>query len=234
MNRLNRRGLLLGADVAGYGKGDSSRQFAVQGAFLQLVSEAAACARLDRDTWLRQPSGDGELAVIPDDGSEPQVVDDFVRHLNVLLGRHNEGTDPSFRLRLRVAVHFGMTSPAANGIAGKAVVEVSRMLDSAVLHEALQTTPDANLALMVSQRVYEDTVEYGLTTYAGDDFRQVTVRHKEFEQSAWIHVPRAAVEGPADAGPADPRGAAPRQVVVNQFWETVQADGSVIGISNNR
>lgn len=234
MNRASRRAFLLGTDVSGYGKGDSAQQYTVQQTYRTLMDQAAAGALLDRSGWLRQPSGDGELAVILDEGCEPRVVDDFVRHLNVLLTQHNRGLDEERRLRMRVAAHHGMCSPAANGLAGRAVVELARMLDSTSLRAALGANPAADLALMISQRVYEDTVEYGLTTYAPDEFTQVEVEHKEFAQHAWLHVPRAPA--PASASSSESgrrRGETPQQVVTNRFAGPVHLTGGTIGISNH-
>jgi hypothetical protein len=222
--------------MSGYGKGESARQYTVQQTYRTLMEQAAAGALLDRPGWLLQPSGDGELSVILDEECEPRVVDPFVRHLNALLAQHNQGLDEQRRLRMRVAIHHGMYSPAANGLAGKAVVELARMLDSQPLRAALGADPVANLALMVSQRVFEDIVEYGLTSYAVDDFTQVDVRQKEFAQRTWLHVPRTSASDPASASSPVPdrqRGESRQQVVTNHFSGPVRLDGGTIGISNH-
>ncbi|MFD0657104.1 hypothetical protein [Thermocatellispora tengchongensis] len=71
----------MSSDLKGYGRGNDRRQEAMQADFVALHREAARAAGLDRDTWDRQPGGDGELAVLPASEPEPQVVDGYVRAL---------------------------------------------------------------------------------------------------------------------------------------------------------
>ncbi|MEU7003465.1 hypothetical protein [Nonomuraea sp. NPDC046570] len=230
--------MLLSVDVVGYSKGDDHRQGAVQSALIRSLEAAARAAVLDRNGWRVQQSGDGEFAVLPPTEPEPRVVDDFVRHLNRLLGQHNRTTARPDRLRLRVAIHAGVVSEADNGFAGESAVVVGRLLDCAPLRSAIVAAPDANLALIVSDEVFKGTVASGYTTCEPSAFREVAVTVKQYHGRAWIHVPGADVHGldlatthdPAPGGAAAPR---PTQAVTTEIHGDVHLRGGVIGISNN-
>ena len=147
---------------------------------------------LARDTWARQPAGDGELCVLPEQESEPRVVDDLVRELSSLLTRHNEGLPASARLRLRMAIHHGVAMPAANGFSGQGVVVVSRLVNSRALR-AVQQASDSDLVVILSRRVFLDIVVQRHTSLRATDFRKVRVRNKEYVEDAWVRVPEADV-----------------------------------------
>jgi hypothetical protein len=182
------RRLLLSVDAKSYGSGDDQRQAAIQDGLLAVLDEAAAGARLTRIAWMRQEAGDGELAVLPPGDPEPRLVDDFVLKLHAALTRHNDDLIPEARLRLRVAIHNGVALRARNGFSGQGVVVVGRLVDSRPLKEALNAATEANLAVALSQRVYEDTVVQRHTSLRATDFRRVRVRNKEFVADAWIRV----------------------------------------------
>jgi hypothetical protein len=182
------RALLFACDAKSYGSGDDQLQAAMQEGLTNVLDVAALRAGLIRSEWDTNSTGDGELALLPATESEPRVVDDFVRELRAALARHNRHLRHETQLRLRVAIHYGVAYPAANGYAGQGIVAVSRLLDCAPLREALDRS-GANLAVILSSRVYEETVLQGHTSQEPGHFRKVTVRQKEFSQNAWIWVP---------------------------------------------
>ncbi|MEV4182635.1 hypothetical protein AB0J63_03680 [Streptosporangium canum] len=247
MSKNHRRRLLIKTDIVSYGTRDDRDQRAAQRNFLHLLDEAAENAGLNRKKWFTQSSGDGEFAILPGREPEPRVVDDFVRQLDSALDHHNAGVLPSTRIRLRVAIHVGVISPADNGIAGAAAVAVGRMVDCGPLREAIAAAEPADLALIVSDEIYRGTIAGRLTTWRDDDFREVTVQVKELTTRAWIHVPRGGLSphgsperggsqghdgppGQAAARPHEEAQASPS--VVNTFYGTVHTQGGTIGISN--
>jgi hypothetical protein len=207
------RRLLISTDVRGYGSSDDVRQHEIQDVLPAVLAVAADRAGLDRTRWLSQPAGDGELSVLPDDVSEARVVDDFVRELHAELRRRNRYLLPAARMRLRLAVHHGVVRKAGMGFSGKGVVEVSRLADSAEAHVALDRS-DAELVLVVSQRVFEDTIGQPHTTYDPGLFREVEVHNKESRLRAWLLLPghdiRSVNLDPGHPGAADAGGAGDR------------------------
>jgi hypothetical protein len=197
------RALLMACDVTGYGSGDDQLQEAMQDGLINVLDEAATGAGLVRSEWDRNSTGDGELALLPATESEPRVVDDFVRELTAGLARHNRHLATSARLRLRVAIHFGVAYPASNGYSGQGVVAVARLLDSPPIRVAMRQS-DTDLALILSDGVYSENVVNGHTSLRPQDFRKVQVRVKEFAADAWLWLPHGDVHAlPLTDRPAD-------------------------------
>jgi hypothetical protein len=235
-NAFDRR-LLVAVDAAGYGAGTDQEHFAVQTGLTAVLEAAAARANLRRDLWMRQPAGDGELAILPRDEPEPVIIDQFVRYLDEALMAHNADPASIRKIRLRMAVHFGSAMLADNGYAGQGVVAVSRLLDSAAIKDALAAAPRACLAVILSRQIFDDVVRQGHVSLAVTDFTQVSVRVKEFQDEAWVRV--VGVPHPAAASPDSPAsddplasGAAPAGPGVHQqFFGPVHAEGATFGIS---
>lgn len=201
------RALCVAVDAKGYSEREAKGQHRLQADLLDTLNAAAADAGLDRLEWSLQPQGDGELAVLPSDQDERLVVDGFVQRLDARLTVLNEERLPEARLRLRVAMHFGVAVVSANGFSGQAPVLVSRLLASAALHEALADVPEANLALALSESLYEELVLNRLTSLRPDDFGAIEIREDKFQGRAWIRVPVRGSRPPLRA--AEPSASAP-------------------------
>src|SRR5579859_7297479 len=75
INNIFDRRLLVAVDAAGYGGGNDQEHFAMQSGLTAVLDVAATRANLRRELWIKQPAGDGELAILPRDEPEPVVVD---------------------------------------------------------------------------------------------------------------------------------------------------------------
>ncbi|MFI2263082.1 nucleotidyl cyclase domain-containing protein [Streptomyces tubercidicus] len=239
----------IAVDAQAYGGNNDRRQSEIQHDLPRILSRAARGTGLDRSQWHIQPKGDEELAVHPMDGTEPRLVDDFVRHLVSELREYNGVRIPAARMRLRAAIHHGPVELADNGFAGTTVVTTSRLLSSDHLYDALQANAGADLALLLSDDVYRSTVAGGHTTLSTADFRSVTVREKEYEAAAWLQVPGHAVHscGTGRPAPAQPYPSAVghpggdsgvrhdyrgEQISVNNFTAPVDLRGGVVGFGS--
>ncbi|MEU7827068.1 hypothetical protein [Catellatospora sp. NPDC049133] len=214
---------------------------------MEVLDGSAEAAGLRRTAWERQAGGDGELAVLPADEPENLLVDNFVRELDGRLADHNEDRLPEARLRLRLALHHGIVEPAANGFAGAGVVVVSRLVESAAIRATQAAVPEAHLVVILSNRIFLDTVAQGHTVLRPANCRKVQVQVKEYAEAAWIYVPGHEAHGlvltvpqsaePASVearppGDADGTGQAPPTYsaeVISQFHGPVTAN--VIGIN---
>ncbi|MEU7478619.1 hypothetical protein AB0A63_21715 [Lentzea sp. NPDC042327] len=221
------------ADVEAYGRRSDPEKLAAQEELAAVLRQAAEDVGLQRDRWLRQPKGDEELAVIPSEEFEPQVVDPFIaavdRHLSVV----NLGVAPSKRLRLRAALHHGNAFPSAMGFGGQAVVHVSRLVNGDVVKQALIAAPDANLAVILSAEVFDHVVKTGHTSLSPSEFRKVAVVNKEITTSGWLRVPGADVHSlnlqPAKPPAARARAVGDNRAVHNEFHDVVHADNANFG-----
>ncbi|MEU9122458.1 hypothetical protein AB0C96_21790 [Streptomyces sp. NPDC048506] len=209
----------IALDVQSYGGNNDRRQSEIQHDLPRLLSRAALNAALDRTRWHIQAKGDEQLAVAPMDGSEPRIVDDYIRHITAGLLTYNQDRVRGARMRVRAAVHHGPVEVADNGFAGRTVVTTCRLLNSAPLRGALAAADDADLVLALSDQVFQTTVAGGHTTLPEAAFRRVPVQEKEYESTAWLWVPGhdahgldleggTAPTGPgAPGGPTGPSGA---------------------------
>ncbi|MFF8955086.1 hypothetical protein [Streptomyces sp. NPDC014894] len=190
------RHLCMAADVEKYSRLDTPVQEAVQADLVRVLEEAAVLSGLDRTDWHRQPQGDQEFAVLPLETPEPMVLGGFVRNLAVRLGERNANTAESGRMRLRLAIDFGVARTAALGHSGPAPVSVARYLNAPQLKQVLEGMESTDLALIVSDRVYQDVVRLRGEGQSLDPRRylRVHVSQKEFSGYGWIHVPEHAPE----------------------------------------
>ncbi|WP_078852155.1 hypothetical protein [Streptomyces sp. NRRL B-3229] len=176
-------------DAEAYGGKNDRRQSETQHDLPRLLDRAARNAGMDRAQWQIQRKGDEQLAVRRLDGTEPRLVDDYIRHLVAELREYNAQRVSAARMRLRAVIHQGPVELADNGFAGAAVVATARLLNASPLYDALATHPGADLALLLSDDVFRSTVLGGHTTLTPADFTPVSVRVKEYEARAWLWVP---------------------------------------------
>ncbi|URN12754.1 hypothetical protein LUW77_17425 [Streptomyces radiopugnans] len=96
----------------------------------------------------------------------------------------------------------------------------ARLLNARPLYDALAAHPEADLAMLLSDDIFRSTVAGGHTVLTPDDFARVTVQAKEYEATAWLHVPglgASAAVSPEPraaeaAGPVDPARREPASV----------------------
>ncbi|MEU3056533.1 hypothetical protein [Streptomyces griseus] len=188
LDDLPHRRLCLAADVEQYSRLDTRSQLTVQSELVRMLDEAAALTGLDRTAWTRQPQGDLEFAVLPEATPEDVVLGPFVHHLAVRLGDRN-ARPAAQRVRLRMAVDTGVVADAALGHAGPAPVAVARYVNAPQLRAVLAALAAADLAVMVSDRLYQDVVRSGRRGLDPAQYVRAHVRVKEFGGYGWIRVP---------------------------------------------
>lgn len=197
-NAIPDRRLCLAADMDQYSRLDTQTQSAAQANLVRLLDEAATHIGLDRTAWARQPQGDQEFAVLPETTPEAAVLGPFVRHLATCLGALN-ARPAAPRVRLRLAVDTGVAANAALGHAGPAPVAVARYVNAPQLKGVLAALTSADLAVIVSDRLYQDVVRSGHPGLDPAQYVRAHVRVKEFVGYGWIRVPG---HGPDDVRPS--------------------------------
>jgi hypothetical protein len=148
----------LVVDLAQFSIHTGRDQAELRSELAELLDEAAEAAHLQREVWITQDRGDGELALIPAVVPKASLVADLVRELARLLHDRNRKREAAWRMRLRMALHHGEARVQGTGFPGAAAVVACRLVDSQPLRSALDAEPDAPLAVIVSHRMYEDTV----------------------------------------------------------------------------
>jgi hypothetical protein len=190
-------GLVVAVDVEGFSRRGILDQAAVLVRLKEVLDRAAARTGLVRADWLRQPRGDGELAVLPAGSDVSRVVADFSHEVAEELKR---GSGP--RLRLRIAMHHGALTTSVFGPIGDALVVACRLLDAESTREALARHPAEDVVVVVSQRLYEDVVATRFRGLRPDRFRPVTERVKGRTYCGYVCVGSPKPGEPAPDGPA--------------------------------
>lgn len=107
----------------------------------------------------QQSAGDGEVVVLPVGIDEPRIVTLLVNWLVHALRRTN-GAWAGPHVRLRVAVHEGITTLIGDVFDGPAVTKACRLLGALPLSAALASKPMADLAVLFSDRIYADLGDF--------------------------------------------------------------------------
>ncbi|MGH8905547.1 MAG: hypothetical protein ACRD0K_03285 [Egibacteraceae bacterium] len=218
-------------DIEGYSRIESGqRQAQVVKDLPDILSKAARLAHLDRDAWDIQPHGDGELSLIPVAVPKAQLVHDYIRELVNELNFYNRWRNEDGRLRVRVALHHGEARREQGNFPGKAPITVCRLLDSEPLKNALRTTPQAHLALILSDRMFEDTVSERERGLDPADYTRVEIKQEKWKGIGWVTSPGFAPPPLAalttqDSGPSVPPGTGTSQVLHDHSRGVVKTHG---------
>ncbi|WP_067480687.1 hypothetical protein [Actinomadura hibisca] len=187
--------LLLAVDIQAYSRRNAREQLLAQWQLDTALQAAAAGVGLDRDRWLKQVGGDGELATLPEGVEAALVAGEFVVRLAAALreanqsaergghgarGGHGDGAtgEAPPRLRIRLALHHGTLTEGPFGPAGDAPIVVQRLLDADPLRRLLADDPGRDLVYIVSDTLYDDVVRTGFVSLPATGFEPVEVTAK--------------------------------------------------------
>lgn len=176
---------LIAVDIEGFSRLSAAQQQRIQLDLHRILESAAAVAGLDRNAWLRQVGGDGELAILPSETDALGVLVRYPQALAAAIAEVNRERTPP--IRLRVSMHHGPLSGGVFGAVGRAPIVVSRLLDSQELRDELAGDPERDLVLAVSASLYSDLVETGFEGLDPKEFRPVEICAKGALYPAYIH-----------------------------------------------
>ncbi|MGW5350352.1 hypothetical protein ACWERV_07520 [Streptomyces sp. NPDC004031] len=186
----------------------------------QALDEAGLSALKIAKSFLAN-TGDGLVFGFPPE-LLPPVIWPFLTVLDSVLNRHNAGSGrPAIRLRASLNVGPLPDRGDTGDGNGTARNDTHRLLDSRPVKDLLAAAHEraTHLAVILSQRVYEDAVLGGYSGLRPERFMEVTatVPGKRFAQQAWLFVPSpsggllrdgSSLAGP-DVPPTAPQSAPP-------------------------
>ncbi|MFC4591233.1 hypothetical protein [Sphaerisporangium corydalis] len=189
MVRTYERRLVLAVHAHGYDKRTALMQRLTGESLGTAFDAAAGRAGLGTDQWHRTREGHRLLAVLPVGAPEPLVTDHFVQQVHIAIREHNRLVATEGRLRLRLAIHFGMVGGnAESGFDGPAPVEAHEMAGCRGALEVLDRS-EADLVVVVSKPIFEDTIAGQLTSLETRDLRKLHVHGRD----AWLWAPGCAL-----------------------------------------
>jgi hypothetical protein len=169
---------LVAVDIEGFSQRPAAGQARVQDDLEHAMAAAAASTGLDRGRWYRQPRGDGELDVLPEDADGLSLVARYPRELAAMVAAVNRARTSGPRLRVRMAIHHGAVAPGRFGPVGAAPVAISRLLDARTMRQQLRQRSDVDVALIVSAYVYDEVIQSRLGDLNPEAFRRTTIKAK--------------------------------------------------------
>jgi hypothetical protein len=168
---------IVTVDIEGFSKRYAAEQAKAQVDLELAMARATESAGLERERWYRQPSGDGELAVLPQGVDGLSLVANYPRELAFSIANVNRANRAP-RLRVRLAIHHGAVAPGHFGPVGTALIVISRLVDAEVTRQQLRQRSDLDIALIVSATVYGEVIQSRLHNLDPDAFRRVIIRSK--------------------------------------------------------
>lgn len=178
---------LVAVDIEGFSQRAAAGQARVQDDLERAMARAAASTGLDRGRWYRQPRGDGELGVLPEDIDGLSLVARYPRELAAAVAAVNRAREGGPRLRVRMAIHHGAVAPGRFGPVGAAPVVVSRLVDAETVREQLRQRSDLDIALIVSAYVYDEVVQSRLCDLNPETFRRATMKAKGIAYAGYLY-----------------------------------------------
>jgi tetratricopeptide (TPR) repeat protein len=198
-----RRSLCGAADIKGWSTRLVPEQIRAQQALVDVMLAACREARLPEE--IVQSSGDGVLIMAPSDIDESDVIPNLIQGLEIALHQENRLLADAAKIRLRFSLTSGMVTPGPAGVNGAAVVECFRLLDSPPVKDALLDYPHAQLAVIVSDYLFQDVIRNGFRNLRAEDFwpARAELPDKGFSAGAWLYV-NDRRDGPPDTSPDTP------------------------------
>ncbi|MFI9568783.1 CATRA conflict system CASPASE/TPR repeat-associated protein [Streptomyces rishiriensis] len=174
-------------DVEQYSSRSSPAKDSVQQRLAALIGEVLDDLGYRLEETSHQPTGDGMNVFLPAGAELHRALPGMIRSWRERLAADNDRF--SDRMRLRVATVVGPIRTSALGFSGSTIVEISRLLNSSVLCDALTGHPEADYALLVSDQLYEYVVGEGYPGLDAHRFERLLVEAKEYRRHAWLWLP---------------------------------------------
>jgi hypothetical protein len=204
--RFPTRCLHAALDAEAYSGRTSPRQRDLQRRISDVLYYAAESVGFAPGELWVQPQGDGGLLRFPVEIDEAATVAGLIRELRIELAAINRDLVPEAQVRMRLALHVGLSQDAELGLAGEAPVLVSRLLNSPELRALLRRAADTPLVSIMSDALFRDLVVNRLRGLDPEEWESVQVvdSAKKFECAAWM----TAVGGNVPVSSADHSGGA--------------------------
>src|SRR6266536_1617985 len=225
---------ILAADIEGFGRLERSNpvRARLRAALHHLLDHSLTHASID--PWRREHTDHGDCVLVLLDPHTPKnrLLHPLVPKLAAALARHNRGAAAAERLRLRVVIAAGEILRDAHGHSGEDLNTAFRLLDSQPLHACLADAA-GDLAVIVSDAIYQAIVKHGYRGIDPADYRPVTVAAKETNTTAWVHAPRVPARAPR---PRAARAAASPPATVRREGPVtpIQLPGDVASFTGRR
>lgn len=183
---------ILTFDIEGFSDPhrDDCDRLQVRSAFYDILQQSFASAGVSWNYCRYEDRGDGALILVPPSVSKVILLDPMLACICAALAQHNRTAPLGEQFRLRFAVHAGEVAGDEHGLTGTDIITACRMLDAWELRASLFTSP-GQVAMIVSNSIYEGIVRHGYGNINPSTYHPVSVQVKKSMIHAWIHLPIA-------------------------------------------
>jgi hypothetical protein len=175
---------MFALDIASFSRRDPDLQLYLRTTLYHIAEESCAAAGICWANCYREDRGDGFLVITPAELSIDNLLNGFVTNLRTSLRKNNKVASASAQLALRMAIHAGYVYLDDHGAAGTAVTHLTRLLDAPAFRAGL--TSRSELALIVSDYLYQEIIGYAPGHIDPCAFQALTVEVKETISIGWI------------------------------------------------
>lgn len=181
---------ILVFDVEGFADPhrDDRARMAVRAGLYGVLKEAFHAAGLAWPPDEHEDRGDGVVALVSPLVPKVLLIDPLLSCLRATLAEYNRNARLAERFRLRCTVHAGEVSNDEYGLSGIDLVLAFRMIEAVELRDSLLNSP-ADLAVIVSDGIYEAVVRHGYRDIDPATYHPVLIQVKKTRIHAWIHLP---------------------------------------------
>lgn len=181
---------LAAVDIVGFGARhrDGGLRRRLRQVMYDKISDALRITGPSLSDCYLEDRGDGALIVFPAEVDPALLLDPLAHHLTAALRRENRYADPGARLRLRLAVHHGHVVRDAHGVAGDTVLELFRLLDARSFKQLLDRHSDAEMGLIVPDRLFTETARQG-GPITPEAYRELRIVNKGMRLNAHVWMP---------------------------------------------
>lgn len=180
---------MFAVDIVSFGRHrDPASQRYVREALYRMVRDSCGSVGVGWTDCHQEDRGDGMFVIVDPAVSVEKLLEPLVSRLRAALRQHNKMSSEMARIRLRMAIHDGYISIDDNGASGVALNHLFRLLEAPAFKKAF-ADESRNFALIVSERLYTEVIEFDPGLIESAAFIPTHVILKETDSRAWIWVP---------------------------------------------
>jgi hypothetical protein len=176
-------------DMEGFSARNSADQRWLRDQMYELVASAAERAAVPSRECDMVDRGDGVALLVRASVSKEIIADAFIREVVVGLRAHNRRCHGPAAMRMRLSLHAGEVVPDGNGWVGTELNMACRLVDAEELRDVLRATPEAQLAICVSNEWFRAVIQQNPDLFDPQAYTHIAVTIREIDTTAWVRVP---------------------------------------------
>jgi hypothetical protein len=174
----------LAMDTIGYGSKSPSAQQDVQERLPAVMHRVLADIGIQFNELPSATSGDGLYLFLPPATDPTRALPGLLPAMAVRLAEDNERYRDM--IRVRAAFGFGLVGLGRLGLIGRLVIDLTRLIDSPAIRQAVNDHPESHLVALISQELHQLITSTKPLEPGGQRLGRVDVTLKEYVAPAWL------------------------------------------------